>query len=603
MKNGEREIIKEKVRLLPNDPGVYQFIDAAGKIIYVGKAKNLRKRVSSYFLATSNTNLKLQIMVRRIADIQHTVTVSESDALLLENNMIKKYQPRYNVLLKDDKTYPWICVTNESFPRMFLTRKKLKNPARYFGPYTSINTVKILLNLVKHIYPMRECRLNLSPELLGKRQYNVCLEYHIGNCKGPCIGRQSEEEYLESLAQAVNIIKGNTDEVIKTMTAKMNEAAKEWKFEEAQTLKENLQRLESYQSKSIIVSPQIKNADVFSLVCDSNIAYSNFMRVVNGAIIQVHTVEMKLGIEEEQESLLSTVITEMLQTLGELSDELIVPFMPDIALDNKVYTVPARGDKFALLQLSEKNVRAYRVEKLKHLEQIDPERHTERILNIIKSDLHLQKLPRRIECFDNSNIQGTSPVAACVVFINAKPAKAEYRHFNIKTVEGPDDFASMEEVVYRRYSRALNEKTQLPNLIVIDGGTGQLNAAVRSLKKLKLYGKIPILGLAKRLEEIYFPEDSIPLHLNKNSETLKIIMHIRDEAHRFGITFHRDKRSAAFIKPELKKIKGVGDISASKLMIEFKTVAAVKKASKEELEKVVGKHLAKLVYSHFNAKG
>ncbi|MDR2382438.1 MAG: excinuclease ABC subunit UvrC [Prevotellaceae bacterium] len=602
MQNETKKKVETKVKLLPDEPGVYQFIDVDGNIIYVGKAKNLRKRVSSYFVTKADREIKSQIMVKKIADIQHVITLSESDALLLENNMIKQYQPRYNVLLKDDKTYPWICVTDEHFPRMFLTRNKSKDGSKYFGPYTSVTTVKILLDLVTRIYPIRTCRLNLSPGLIASNKYAVCLEYHLGNCKGPCVNLQQEDDYLESFAQAINIIKGNTGEVLKELTNKMNESANKLNFEEAQLFKDKLQRLENYQSKSVIVSPSINNVDVFSLICEGNVAYSNFMRVVNGAVVQAHTMELKLGIEEEKEALLSMVIAEMIQRLENLSHELIVPFKPDIEIKNKMYTIPLRGDKLALLRLSEKNVKAYRLEKLKHLEKTDPEKHTDRILNVIKSDLHLKKLPRRIECFDNSNIQGTNPVAACVVFIDAKPAKKEYRRFNVKTVEGPDDYASMEEIVFRRYSRMLREKAQLPNLIVIDGGKGQLNAAVKSLKKLNLYGKIPVLGLAKRLEEIYFPNDNIPLHLNKNSETLKTLMQIRDEAHRFGITFHRNKRSAEFIKSELTEIKGVGKTSINKLMLEMKTVSAIKNASKEELSHIVGKHVAELIFSHFDSK-
>jgi excinuclease ABC subunit C len=602
MQNEEKDTIKSQIRMLPNEPGIYQFFDAAGNIIYVGKAKNLRKRVSSYFLDKPDRNMKLQIMVKKIANIQHILTLTESDALLLENNMIKTHQPRYNVLLKDDKTYPWICVTNETFPRIFLTRRKLKIPARYFGPYTSVATVKTLLELVKHIYPIRECRLNLSSGTVAKNKYSVCMEYHIGNCKGPCTGQQSEADYAESILQSINIIKGDMGEVVKTLTCKMNEMAQEWNFEAAQLLKDKLQRLENYQSKSVIVSPTISNVDVFSLICDRNVAYANFMRVVNGAVVRVHTLEFRLGIEEEKETLLSMVIAEMIQRLKILSHELIVPFKPDTELKNKMYTVPLKGDKLMLLKLSEKNVKAYRFERLRQMEKTDPERYGNRILNIIKSDLCLLKLPRRIECFDNSNIQGTNPVAACVVFVNARPARKEYRRFNVKTVDGPDDFASMREIVYRRYDRVLREKSQLPHLIVIDGGKGQLNAAVQSLRRLKLYDRIPVLGLAKRLEEIYFPGESVPLRLNRNSETLKILMQIRDEAHRFGITFHRDKRSAGFIRSELNKIKGVGKATVNKLMIEFKTVTAVKNASKDELSLAVGKHIAELVYRHFDER-
>jgi excinuclease ABC subunit C len=594
--------IREKIQMLPNEPGIYQFFDVLGRIIYVGKAKNLRKRVASYFLAKAASNHKLKVMVKKISDIQHIVTLSESDALLLENNMIKKYQPRYNVLLKDDKTYPWICITDEHFPRIFLTRKKTKDGSKYFGPYTSVMTVKILLDLIKHVYPVRSCRLNLSQEAIAVKKYSVCLEYHIGNCKGPCINMQQESEYMESLVQIINIIKGNIGEVVEILTAQMNVAAVNLRFEEAQHLKDKLQRLENYQSKSVIVSPSINNIDVFSLIYEKSVAYSNFMRVVNGAVVQAYTLEMKVCIEEEKESLLSTAIAEVQQRMETLSHEIIVPFKPDTELKNKIYTIPQKGDKLALLQLSEKNVRAYRVEKLKHLEKIDPEKHIDRVLNIIKSDLRLSKSPRRIECFDNSNIQGTNPVAACVVFVNTKPARSEYRHFNVKTVDGPDDFASMKEIVFRRYSRALRERTPLPNLIVIDGGKGQLNAAVQSLKALKLENRISILGLAKRLEEIYFPNDNIPLLLNKNSETLKILMQIRDEAHRFGITFHRDKRSSDFIKSELREIKGIGEATANKLLVEFKTVSAVKTTSQEDLTKVVGKRLAKLVFTHFHPK-
>jgi excinuclease ABC subunit C len=602
MRLEENSLIKLKLHSLPNEPGVYQFFDNSGQIIYVGKAKNLRKRVSSYFLARPENNMKLQIMVKKIADIQHVVTINESDALLLENNIIKERQPRYNVLLKDDKTYPWICVTDELFPRVFLTRSKIRKAAKYFGPYTSISMVKMLLDIVKNIYTIRDCNLMLTERDIEKKKYSVCLEYHIGNCKAPCVGLQSADEYMKSLSQALDIVKGHTDGVIRSLKKKMEVAAKNLKFEEAQIIKDNIQRLESYQSKSVVVNPTINDVDVFSLVCEDNIAYSNFMRVVNGAVIHAYTFELKLRIEEDKEALLSMVIAEMIQRLEHLSPELIVPFTPDIELAGSSYTVPLRGDKLALLKLSEKNVAVYRMEKMKQLERLDPEKHTNRILNIIKKDLHLSELPRRIECFDNSNTQGTNPVASCVVFIDAKPAKNEYRHFNVKTVIGPDDFASMQEIVLRRYSRVLNENLPLPQLIVIDGGKGQLNAALNSLKMLKLDDKIPILGLAKRLEEIYFPNDSIPLHLNKTSETLKILMHIRDEAHRFGITFHRNKRSSNFIKSELSNIKGIGGATTDKLIIAFKKISAIKQASKEELAAVIGNHLAELVYNHFKTQ-
>ncbi|MDR2425004.1 MAG: excinuclease ABC subunit UvrC [Prevotellaceae bacterium] len=594
----ELDKLKKQAEILPNLPGVYRFLDESQTVIYVGKAKDLRKRVVSYF--RSNGDVKTQIMLRRAVDVKHLVTQTEADALLLENNLIKKLQPRYNVLLKDDKTFPWVCIKNEMFPRITLTRRKQNDGSRYFGPYTSIGTLKILLDLIRQIYPLRTCRLHFSTEAILRKKYKVCLEYHLGNCKGVCVGEQSDDEYAEMLKQAIEIIKGNIGDVVKLLKMKMNDAAEKLKFEEAQLYKDQLVRLENYQAKSIIVNPSINNVDVVSLITDSDsMAYANFMRVVKGSVVQIYTFEIKLGIAEEKENLLSMIIIEMEQRIGSLSHEIIVPFMPDTELKDKLFTVPQRGDRFKLLELSEKNARAYRNERLIHMKRTDPEKHTEWILNSIKTDLQLNELPRRIECFDNSNIQGTNPVAACVVFLDARPSKKEYRHFNVKTVEGPDDFASMEEIVYRRYKRRLDEEQELPQLIVIDGGKGQLHAAVNSLEKLGLYGKIPILGLAKRLEEIYFPNDSVPLYLNKNSETLKILMHIRDEAHRFGISFHRNKRSMKFIVSELTTIKGIGSLTAQKLMRELKTISAIKEASEEIIAKIVGKHQAKLIINHF----
>ncbi|MDR1896684.1 MAG: excinuclease ABC subunit UvrC [Prevotellaceae bacterium] len=602
-KNRIKDRIKEKVSLLPSEPGVYQFFDVSNKIIYIGKAKDLKKRVATYFFANNDRNVKLQVMVNKICDIQHIITPSESDALLLENNMIKQYQPRYNVLLKDDKTFPWICVKNENFPKIYLTRRKQNDGSRYFGPYTSVSMVKMLIELIRQIYPIRTCRLLLTPEKIAKGNYSVCLDFHIGNCKGPCKGLQSEAEYMELVEQAVDIINGNVGSVMKLLRKRMKIASQKRNFEEAQSLKEKLNKLKQYQSKSIIVNPSINNVDVMSFILDGNTAYSNFMRVVKGSIIQSYSIEVRLGIEEDRESLLSMMMMEIKQRLNtELSNKIVVPFIPDIAFDKVTYIIPQKGDKMKLLRFSEKNVNAYRFERLKQMERIDPEKHIERILNTLQYDLNLKSMPRRIECFDNSNIQGTNPVAACVVFVNAKPSKKEYRHFNIKTVEGPDDFASMKEIVYRRYSRLLKEGAPLPQLIVIDGGKGQLNAAVQSLKKLDLLDKIPVLGLAKRLEEIYFHNDNIPLHLNKNSETLKVLMHIRDEAHRFGITFHRTKRSANFIKSELRTIKGIGEITANNLMLKFKTVSAIKQASQQELIDTVGKRAAELIRSYFNAR-
>ncbi|MDR1898359.1 MAG: excinuclease ABC subunit UvrC [Prevotellaceae bacterium] len=603
-KNKVQDIIKEKVALLPSEPGVYQFFDASNKIIYIGKAKDLKKRVSTYFFANNDRNAKLQVMVNKICDIRHIITPSESDALLLENNMIKKYQPRYNVLLKDDKTFPWICVKNENFPKIILTRRKSDDGSKYFGPYTSVGMAKMLLNLIKQICPIRTCRLLLTPEGIAKGKYSVCLDFHIGNCKGPCKGLQSETEYMEFMEQAKEIINGNIGSVTKILKSRMNIASKKRNFEEAQSLKEKINRLKQYQSKSIIVNPSINNVDVISFILDGNMAYSNFIRVVKGSIVQSYSIETRLAIEEDREVLLSTMMMEIKQRLNiELSKKIVVPFIPDTEFDKVTYIVPQKGDKLKLLKFSEKNVNAYRFERLKQMERIDPEKHIERILSTVQYDLHLKEMPRRIECFDNSNIQGTNPVAACVVFVNAKPAKKEYRHFNIKTVEGPDDFASMKEVVHRRYSRLLKEGAPLPQLIVIDGGKGQLNAAADSLEKLDLIDKIPVLGLAKRLEEIYFHNDSIPLLLNKNSETLKVLMHIRDEAHRFGISFHRTKRSSNFIRSELRTIKGVGEITAKKLMLRFKTISAIKQASQQELIDTVGKRAAELIRAYFNAHG
>jgi excinuclease ABC subunit C len=458
----------------------------------------------------------------------------------------------------------------------------------------------MLLELIKQLYPLRSCRMSLSPDSIAKKKYSVCLEYHLGNCKGPCEGLQNERQYFDLLVQAIDIIRGNADEIALLFKTRMKEAAQRLDFEEAQNLKEAIAKIENYQSKSVIVHPSIHNVDVFSLLFDNEVAYGNFLRVVKGSVIQSYTMEMKINIEEEKDVLLGTFIAEIRRSMGELSHEIIVPFLPDIEASRASFVVPRKGDKLKLLELSERNAKACRVEHLKHLETTEPEKHTDRILRLIQRDLHLEKLPRRIECFDNSNIQGTNPVAACVVFINAKPAKREYRHFNVKTVVGADDFATMSEIIYRRYFRMIEENLPLPQLIVIDGGKGQLNAAVQSLEKLELAGRIPILGLAKRLEEIYFPGDNIPLHLSKNSETLKILMHIRDEAHRFGITFHRQKRSAAFITSELTNIKGVGATSARKLMREFKTVSAIKLLSAEEMAPFAGIRIARLIRAYFD---
>ncbi|MBO7594934.1 MAG: excinuclease ABC subunit UvrC [Salinivirgaceae bacterium] len=593
--------LKELVAVLPESPGVYQYLDKNGTIIYVGKAKRLKRRVSSYFNKYQE-RAKIRILVRNINDIKHIVVDTEQDALLLENNLIKKYQPRYNSLLKDDKTYPWICIKNEPFPRIFSTRKFVRDGSAYFGPYTSGFAMKTLLELIRQLYPIRTCALNLSKEAIGKGRYKICLEHHIGNCLGPCEGRQTEEDYAESVSNIKEILKGNSNEVIELLKTKMNALSKEYKFEEAQQIKNRIDKLSEFQSKSTIVSPTIHNVDVFSIIDDDDCAYINFMKVVNGAIVQVHTFEMQKHIEEDKESTLLSVIQEARERYLSTSHEIIVPFDLDFSLDNITFTIPQRGDKKKLLELSERNALTYKHEKLKQIMNRNPEKRTERIMETMQKDLRLKEWPVLIEGFDNSNIQGTNPVASCVVFRNGKPSKRDYRHFNIKTVVGANDFASMEEIIYRRYSRQLAEGNELPQLILIDGGKGQLGAAVNSLRKLGLLGKISVIGIAKRLEELYYPGDPVPLYLDKNSETLKMLQNVRNESHRFGITFHRDKRSKAFLVSELDSIKGIGDKTKESLFNELKTVDAMRETSLEVLEKIVGHAKAVLVFNHFHPK-
>ncbi|MDA3892318.1 MAG: excinuclease ABC subunit UvrC [Salinivirgaceae bacterium] len=591
--------LKDKVAALPANPGVYQYFDEHGKIIYVGKAKNIRKRVSSYF-TKAHDSAKTRILVRNIREIKHIVVDTEQDALLLENNLIKKYQPRYNALLKDDKTFPWICVKNEPFPRVFSTRNFIRDGSTYFGPYTSGRTLKVMLDFIRQLFPLRTCTLNLAPVQIAKNNYKVCLEHHIGNCLGPCIGEQSEENYQQNIESIKNILKGNIGQVIKLLKEKMTELSQDYKFEEAQKLKEKLNHLENYQAKSTIVSPSIHNVDVFSFVEDEGSAYVNFLKVVNGGIIQVHTIELKKRTEEEKESLLLTAIVEIRQRFQSTSREVIVPFNVDFELENTKFLVPKQGDKKKLLDLSMRNAFYYKQEKLKQTMSRSPQKRVERVMETIRTDLRLKDQPVHIEGFDNSNIQGINPVASCVVFKNGKPSKREYRHFNIKTVVGADDFASMEEIIYRRYKRQVDENNTLPQLIVIDGGKGQLGAAVNSLRKLDLMGTIAVIGIAKRLEEIYFPGDSVPIYLDKNSESLKIIQNIRNESHRFGVNFHRQKRSKGFIKSELENIAGIGEKLIEKLLTEFKSVDAIKSKSIDELSVVIGKAKAKLVSDYFN---
>lgn len=583
-----------QLQTLPDNPGIYQFLDKDGKIIYVGKAKNLKKRVSSYF-RQHHDNGKTRVLVKKIHRIDHIVVPTETDALLLENNLIKKYQPRYNVLLKDDKTYPWICIKNERFPRIFTTRNLIKDGSEYFGPYTSMRTVRTLLDLIKDLYKIRTCSYDLSKEKIDQGRYKVCLEYHLGNCLGPCEGYQSHKDYQDQITAVREILKGNFKDSIYRFKDKMNSLAIEMKFEEAQEFKEKIEILENYQSKSTVVNPKINNVDVFSVVSDQEYGYVNFLQISFGSIIRAHTIEMKKKLEESDRELLELAITELRSRFNSLSKEILVPFQVDVVKDVKV-SVPKLGDKKRILELSERNAKLYRQERFKQLKITDPDRHVNRIMAQMKKDLRLNVEPRHIECFDNSNIQGTNPVAACVVFKDGKPSKKDYRHFNIKTVEGPDDFASMEEVVHRRYKRLIDQADPLPQLIVIDGGKGQLSSALKSLDRLGLRNKIAIIGIAKRLEEIYYPGDSIPLYLDKKSETLKIIQQLRNEAHRFGITFHRQKRSKSAISSELLQIKGIGEKTATQLLKKFKSVKRIKEATKEEISEQVGAAKAEIIY-------
>jgi len=592
--------LKVQIQTLPNSPGVYQYFDKEGKILYVGKAKNLKKRVASYF-TKNHENGKTKVLVNKIVNVKHIVVETETDALLLENNLIKKYQPRYNVMLKDDKTYPWICIKKEPFPRVFLTRNIIKDGSEYFGPYTSVRTVRAMLSLIKELYPLRTCAYNLSDKNIENKKYKICLEYHIKNCKGACEGLQTEEDYLEDIKEIRNIIKGNFKTSLHRFKALMADFAKKSEFEEAQKIKEKTEILSNYQAKSTVVNPSITNVDVFSIVSDESFAYVNFLKIANGAIIQSHTIEIKKKLEEEDKTLLELAIVEIRQRFNSVSTEIYVQFTVNVGDEIKV-SIPKLGDKKRIVELSVRNAKYYRQERFKQIQIVDPDRHVNRIMKQMRKDLRLNEEPRHIECFDNSNIQGTNPVAACVVFKNGKPSKKEYRNFNIKTVVGPDDFASMEEVVHRRYKRLLDEEQDLPQLIIIDGGKGQLSSSLKSLDILGLRGKIAIIGIAKRLEEIYYPGDSIPMYLDKKSETLKIIQQLRNEAHRFGISHHRNKRSKNAIQTDLSNIKGIGDKTIILLLKNFKSLKRIKSATFEELIRLIGKDKAKKVSNYFNNK-
>jgi len=589
-----------QLKTLPNQPGVYQYYDKDDTLIYVGKAKNLKKRVSSYFTKNHEYG-KTRVLVKKIVKIKHIVVETETDALLLENNLIKKYQPRYNVMLKDDKSYPWICVKNERFPRVFPTRRVFKDGSEYFGPYTSMKTVRTLLDLIKGLYSLRTCNYNLSEEKVAAGKYKLCLEYHLGNCKGPCEGLETEEEYHANIKTIKEIIKGNFKDSLSQFRDQMKRCAENMQFEEAQKIKEKIEVLENYQAKSTIVNPKISNVDVFSITSDESYGYVNFLQLSYGSIIRSHTLEIKKKLDETDKELLELAITEIRQRFSSNSKEIYVPFKVDLGEAIKV-TVPKLGDKKHIVDLSLRNAKYYRMERFKQMKIVDPDRHANRIMAQMKSDLRLNEEPRHIECFDNSNIQGTNPVAACVVFKNGKPSKKDYRHFNIKTVEGPDDFASMEEVVYRRYKRLLDEEQPLPQLIIIDGGKGQLSSALKSLDALGLRGKIAIIGIAKRLEELFYPNDPIPLYLDKKSETLKIIQQLRNEAHRFGIEHHRNRRSKNALNTELETIPGVGEKTVVELLKHFKSAKRVAHAKLDELEAIVGVSRAEKVYNYYHGK-
>lgn len=596
---GTTSQLTEKIKLLPEKPGVYQYFNAKGEIIYVGKAKNLKKRVSSYFNKTQD-NAKTYLLVKAIFDIQYMVVDTELDALLLENNLIKEYKPKYNIQLKDDKTYPWICIKNEAFPRVFPTRTVIKDGSKYFGPYSSVKVMHTLLDLFRELYTLRSCALDLRKQKLEERRYKVCLEFHIGNCLGPCVMKQSEQAYNEQISAIESILKGNISSVIGLLKKQMKEYADQYAFEEAQSIKEKLATLQRFQAKSTIVSPSIHEVDVLTLVDDGDSKFVNYLSISNGAIIHGYTTEVKTKLGETADEVLNYLLVEMRQRYNSQAREILVESTFESALEGVKITVPRIGDKKSLVELSKRNATFYRLEKRKQEAIKNPEKSTERILEQLRKDLRLAELPVHMECFDNSNIQGTNPVSACVVFRNAKPSKQDYRHFNVKTVEGPDDFATMEEAVFRRYRRLLDEGKPLPQLIVIDGGKGQLGAALNALEKLELRGKIAIIGIAKRLEEIFFPGDSIPIYLDKRSESLKVIQHMRNEAHRFGITHHRNRRSKNAFQSELEQIDGIGPKTMETLMKQFKTISAIKEASEASLQAAVGKAKAQIVKRYFS---
>lgn len=594
----EKASVQLQISVLPESPGVYQYYDKEGKLLYVGKAKNLRKRVASYF-TKDHDNARTRLLVRKIKEVRHIVVATETDALLLENNLIKKYQPRYNVMLKDDKSYPWLCIKKERFPRVFSTRRIIRDGSEYFGPYTSMKTVHTLLELIRGLYPLRTCNYDLSPEKVEAGKYKLCLEYHLGNCLGPCEAKQDEKAYNDNIDAIRQLIKGNFKESLGRFKKQMKTLAANLEFEAAQRIKDKIDVLENYQAKSTVVNPRINNVDVFTIISDESYAYVNYLQLSFGSIVRSHTLEIKKRLDEPDRQLLELAVVELRQRFDSQSKTLYVPFPIKTEEGLKLH-IPKAGDKKKILDLSLRNAKYYRMERFKQARIVDPDRHQNRIMSQMKKDLRLSEEPRHIECFDNSNIQGTNPVAACVVFRDGRPSKKEYRKFNIKTVSGPDDYASMEEVVYRRYKRMLDEEQPLPQLIIIDGGKGQLSSALKSLDRLSLRGKIAIIGIAKRLEELFYPDDPVPLYLDKKSETLKIIQQLRNEAHRFGISFHRDKRSKEALNSELESIPGIGEKTVVELLSHFKSSKRIASASFNELSDLIGTHRAKKIYAHYH---
>lgn len=588
-----------QLKTLPSNPGVYRYYDKNGQLLYVGKAKNLKKRVLSYF----NKNLsgyRTKIMVGKIHRLETTIVPSEYDALLLENNLIKEHQPFYNIMMKDDKTYPWICIKNEDFPRIFLTRNKIKDGSEYYGPYAKVRPAKVLLETVKNLYKIRTCSLNLSPDKIAERKYRVCLEYHIKNCKGPCEGLESKESYDEKIEAIRGIIKGDFRKAKQYLTEEMNALSQKLEFESAQIVKDRMDQLEDYQAKHTVVNPNIDDVDVFALISDEKEAFVNYFKIQNGNIIQSYTTEIRKMLEESDTDLLEHSIIEIRKKFDSDSKEIFLPFAISLEIPGIKFSVPKVGDKRRLVELSEKNAKEYRIEKLKQVQIVDPQRHTDRIMAEMKTLLRMPEEPRHIEGFDNSNIQGTNPVSSCVVFKDGKPSKEDYRIFHPKSVDGPNDFATMEEVIYRRYKRILDEGESLPQLILIDGGKGQLSSAVKSLKLLGIYQKVTVIGIAKKLEELFFPEDSIPLYLDKKSETLKILQRVRDEAHRFGVRHHRTRRKNSTILSELQEIPGIGEKTTEQLLSKFKSVKRIREASKDEITEVIGPHKATRLWNYFH---